>query len=167
MGSRHFAESGSVRARAARDAHFAPLTGDAGESHGYRRADLARAMRVALAALIFPVRTRRAQWAGTSCVVTNSADTLKLLCSVAALSLLPSAAIAQVQINQTFVPQGPSPIVTTENFQPQGSLISLPIATASGAVQAICSTRCSVRCSSAQPTVASGALPTAAPTGRR
>jgi autotransporter-associated beta strand protein len=61
----------------------------------------------------------------------------KLLCFVAALSLLPSAAIAQVQINQMFVPQGPSPIITTQNLLPQGSPIALPIATTSGAVQAI------------------------------
>jgi len=44
----------------------------------------------------------------------------KLLCSIAALSLLPSAAIAQVQIDQTFVPRGPSPIVTDQNFKPRG-----------------------------------------------
>ena len=53
---------------------------------------------------------------------------------VAALSLLSSAALAQVQINQNFVPQGPSPIVTDQNF-----LLPAvpPYATASGAVQAI------------------------------
>ena len=53
---------------------------------------------------------------------------------VAALSLLSSAALAQVQINQNFVPQGPSPIVTDQNF-----LLPAvpPYATASGAVEAI------------------------------
>jgi hypothetical protein len=42
--------------------------------------------------------------------------------------------LSQVQINQTFVPQGPSPIVTDQNF-----LLPAvpPYATASGAVQAI------------------------------
>jgi len=62
----------------------------------------------------------------------------KRLCFVvAALSLLPSAAIAQVQINQTFIPQGPSP-----GFGPLDTTGSADAndgkdGTNSGAVQAI------------------------------
>jgi hypothetical protein len=56
---------------------------------------------------------------------------------VAALSLLSSAALAQVQINQNFVPQGPSPSSGPLDIVGSGDAANGATGTVAGAVQAI------------------------------
>jgi hypothetical protein len=86
--------------------------------------------------------------------------------AIAAALLVPSGAVAQVQVNQTFIPQGPSPKFGPIDVVQSGD--APPNGTVAGAVQTILlDPSARKRCSSAESTAASGARPTAGRRGRR